>query len=78
MLPPKSLYQVQKTVVPTKYPGKDKESSSGGNQTTTKGRTVRFRSICEEFDVTPSRESSPVCDIDRETLPGKRFKRANS
>ena len=75
MLPPKSQYQVQRTVVPTKYPGKDQEDSSGGPRITTKGRTVRFRSVCEEFDVKPSRESSPVCEVDRETLPGKMLSR---
>ena len=70
MLPPKSQYQVQRTIVPAKYAGKDKEG-----RTTTKGRTVRFRSVCEEFDVTPSRESSPVCETDREALPGKMLNR---
>ena len=71
MLPPKSQYQVQKTVVPTKNHGKDKVDSNADKVKNAKGRVVRFRSICEEFDVTPSRESSPVCEIEREDLPGR-------
>ena len=71
MLPPKSQFQVQKTVVPTKSHGKDKTSSSNDSKSFSKGRVVRFRSICEEFEVTPSRDSSPVCEIEREDLPGK-------
>ena len=70
MLPPKSQYQIQKTVVPTKNHGKDKAGGSSNPAKTTKGRVVRFRSICEEFEVTPSREASPVCEIEREDLPG--------
>lgn len=70
MLPPKSQYQIQKTVVPTKNQGKEKGDKSSACKKSTKGRVVRFRSICEEFEVTPSRESSPVCETEKEHLPG--------